>query len=224
MLWTGGKDSALALYKAAQCDYHVSCLVTFAPEKPHFLAHSLELMKMQAASLGLPHYVVTIKAPYDESYENNLRRLRDELEIECVVTGDIALVQGSPNWIRERCRPIGMEVFTPLWEKDRESLLRDLIDGEFKVYFTCVNTDWLDGSWVGRCLDEDALRALHIARQQSGIDLCGEEGEYHTMVVDGPQFSQAIALGDYSIETSNSLRYMDIKEMAFKEEAGVSSD
>ncbi len=79
MLWTGGKDSAMALYEADQNGYCVRCLVTFAPPEPDFLAHPLSFIKMQAQALALPHYVLPINAPFEQSYETGLRRLRDEM-------------------------------------------------------------------------------------------------------------------------------------------------
>ncbi|WP_413110293.1 diphthine--ammonia ligase [Thaumasiovibrio sp. DFM-14] len=220
MLWTGGKDSALALHKAIQKGYTVSCLVTFAPENPNFLAHPLSLMEMQAEALGLPHYILTIDAPYDKSYEDSLRWLRDELNIEGVVTGDIDLVQGSANWIRERCCPLNLDVYTPLWECDRASLLQGLIDEGFSVYITCINTRWLDETWVGRELNLATLADLQDASEQGTLDLCGEQGEYHTMVVDGPQFNQRIEIGAYTTRTRDNYVYMDIYEMIANEKRG----
>nr|WP_159063670.1 diphthine--ammonia ligase [Thaumasiovibrio occultus] len=212
VLWTGGKDSALALHKAIAQGYHIQCLVTFAPKDPQFLAHSLELMKLQAASLGLPHYLRTIEAPFDKSYEDNLTWLRDEFNIDCVITGDIALVHGSSNWIRDRCQPIGLDVFTPLWDGEREALLLDLIAGGFEVLFTCVHSRWLTSDWVGRTLDQGAIDALKTLR--NGIDLCGEQGEYHTMVINGPHFQQRINLERFSIKTSDVFHYMAVEQLS----------
>lgn len=210
MLWTGGKDSALAMYEAGQNGYSIRCLVTFAPPEPDFLAHPLGFIKMQARALALPHYVLTVNPPFEKSYEAGLRRLRDEMRIACVITGDIAEVGGNPNWIRERSRPVGMNVHTPLWGRDRSVLMQQLLDLEFKVRFSCVNTRRLDKSWIGRELDESTLAELSVIGHQTGLDLCGEEGEYHTLVVDGPQFSSGISIRSYSRRTVNSLAYMEI--------------
>jgi diphthine-ammonia ligase len=213
MLWTGGKDSAMALYEAVQSGYCVSCLVTFAPPEPDFLAHPLSFIKMQARALALPHHVFPISAPFEKSYEASLRRLRDEMGINCVVTGDIAEVDGNPNWIRERSRSVGMKVHTPLWGRDRNALLRQFIDRGFKACISCVNTRWLDGSWVGRELDDAAVTELRGIRERTGLDLCGEEGEYHTLVLDGPQFRQGIDMRSCSKRATGSLVHMDINEL-----------
>jgi diphthine-ammonia ligase len=213
MLWTGGKDSSMALYEALQDGYRIRCLVTFAPPGRDFLAHPLSVIRLQAQALELPHHVLPIEAPFEEGYENSLRKLRDEMDIDCLITGDIADVQGHPNWIRERSRPIGMTVHTPLWGRDRSTLLRQLLDRGFRTSISCINTQWLDEKWVGRELNESAVSDLGIISEQTGLDLCGEEGEYHTLVIDGPQFTRGIDISSFSIRTADSLAYMDIHKL-----------
>lgn len=219
MLWTGGNDSSMALYEADQNGYCVRCLVTFAPPEPNFLAHPLAFIKMQAQALALPHYVLPISAPFEKSYETSLCRLRDEMGISLVVTGDIAAVNGNPNWIRERSRPVGMSVHTPLWGRDRNTLLRQLLDRGFKARFSCVDTRWLDESWIGRELNDLALAELRVIGERTGLDLCGEEGEYHTLVIDGPQFTRAIDICSYAKRVADSLAYMKIHELEFIDHA-----
>lgn len=210
MLWTGGKDSSLALFEAGQDAYCVRCLVTFAPPQPDFLAHPLGFMKLQAEALGLPHYILAVREPFEESYETHLRQMRNEMGIDVVVTGDIAEVGGSPNWIRERSRPAGMRVHTPLWKRDRNVLLEQLLSHEFEVLFSCVKKRWLTESWIGRGLDERAIADLQVVRERTGLDLCGEEGEYHTLVTNGPQFTRAIRVQSYSTRATESLAFMKI--------------
>jgi uncharacterized protein (TIGR00290 family) len=211
MLWSGGKDSAMALYEAGQRGYRIACLVTFAPPRPDFLAHPLTIMRMQAAALALPHHVMSVVAPFDSGYEAALSRLRDEMDIRAVVTGDIAEVDGRPNWIRERSRPVGLEVVTPLWGRDRPIVLRQFIDRGFRACFSCVHTHWLDECWIGRELSEAAVAGLTATRARSGLDLCGEEGEYHTMVIDGPPFTRGIEIPSYTVSRAGALAYMDIR-------------
>lgn len=214
MLWTGGKDSALALFEASRSGYDVRCLVTFAPPEPDFLAHPLSFMKLQAEALGLPHHVLPVHEPFAEGYETHLHTMRNEMGIAAVVTGDIAEVNGAPNWIRERSRPVGIEVHTPLWGRDRQSLLEELLSHRFAVRFSCVKKRWLAESWVGRTLNAPAIAELRIVRERTGLDLCGEEGEYHTLVTDGPQFSRAIEVQSYSVRATESLAFMEIHQQA----------
>lgn len=209
-LWTGGKDSALALHEVRRAGGLVRCLVTFAPPEPDFLAHPIAVMKLQAEALGLPHYLWPVRAPFAESYEAGLRWLREALQIDTVVTGDIAEVGGAPNWIRERSRPAGLNVLTPLWGRNRLVLLRQLLTARFQVIFSCIKTRWLTPDWVGRTLDEESLKDLRAIRGQKGLDLCGEEGEYHTLVTDAPDFQRRVEFGAAEVRERDALAYLKI--------------
>jgi uncharacterized protein (TIGR00290 family) len=213
ILWTGGKDCSLAFYEARRDGYDIRCLVTFAPPNPNFLEHPPAFVKLQAQALALPHHFVTIKTPFEESYETALCKLRDEMDIETVVTGDIAEVIGNPNWIRERSRPVGMKVYTPLWGRDRLALLQQQLAAGFRVIFSCVNTRWLGKDWIGRELDDVAINDLGDVRKRTGLDLCGEEGEYHTLVTDGPLFARPMRIRSHSKRTRGLLAYMKIHEL-----------
>jgi diphthine-ammonia ligase len=82
----------------------------------------------------------------------------------------------------------------------------------FKTRLSCVKTGWLYESWVGRELNESAIAELRIIREKAGLNLCGEEGEYHTLVTDGPLFKRGIDIRSYSTRVSGSLAYMEIHE------------
>ena len=214
MLWTGGKDSSMALYEAGRNNCRVRCLVTFAPPGARFLAHPLDFIELQAEALALPHHVLPISEPFAESYERALAEVRDRFGVDGVVTGDIAEVERMPNWIRERCRAVGMRVITPLWKRDRRALLEQLLSRGFRARISCVDVRWLPEDWVGRELDDAAVTELCALSRQTGMDPCGEAGEYHTLVVDGPQFARGIDIRSFSRRRTDSLAYMDIHELA----------
>lgn len=213
VLWTGGKDSAMALFEAEQQGYNVQCLVTFAPPNPSFIAHPLAFIKLQAQVLGRTHYVLTVTAPFDKSYEAGLYWLRSQLGIHCVVTGDIAAINAQPNWIRERGRAVGIEVYTPLWGRKRSVLLEQLVGRGFKTYFSLVQTSLLSKDWVGRELDSHAIGELKIISAKNGLDLCGENGEYHTLVTNGPSFASRIIVRSHSVRTTASAAYMEFQKV-----------
>ena len=216
VLWTGGKDSALALHEARRNGCRVRYLVTFAPPEPDFLAHPIPVMKLQAEALGLPHLVCPVPAPFAESYEAGLRWLKTTMNIDTVITGDIAEVGGAPNWIRERSRPAGMNVLTPLWGRDRLTLLQQLLAARFKVIFSCVKTRWLAAGWVGRPIDEQSVAELRALRRQNGLDLCGEEGEYHTLVTDAPDFHRRVEIGPAAVCERDTLAYLQVSRAELK--------
>ncbi|HDX8642372.1 TPA: adenine nucleotide alpha hydrolase [Aeromonas dhakensis] len=208
VLWSGGKDAMQALCHAREAGHQVVALATFAPPSPRFLAHPLSQVRRQAAALGLPHLLVTIEAPFDLGYERALTKLKEEWQLDGVVTGDIDSVAGAPNWIRERCRPLGLTVHTPLWQQPREALLADLLARGIVAHLSCVDTRFLPPEWVGRTLDAATLAELQQLAATRGFDACGEQGEYHTMVTDGPGFAAPLVLGRWQVAHQERLAYL----------------
>ncbi|WP_421170585.1 hypothetical protein [Aeromonas dhakensis] len=208
VLWSGGKDAMQALCHAREAGHQVVALATFAPPLPRFLAHPLSQVRRQAAALGLPHLLVTIEAPFDLGYERALTKLKKEWQLDGVVTGDIDSVAGAPNWIRERCRPLGITVHTPLWQQSREALLADLLARGIVAHLSCVDTRFLPPEWVGRTLDAATLAKLQQLAATLGFDACGEQGEYHTMVTDGPGFAAPLVLGRWQVARQERLAYL----------------
>ena len=210
VLWTGGKDSALALYEAQRSGNDIHLLVTFAPPGFRFRAHPIALMAQQAEAMGIGHRVITIEEPIRDNYVAALGQLAERDGIAVVVTGDISEVDGKPNWIRECSQGLALDIQTPLWHRDREELLDRLITVGYKTLFTCVKAPWFTAEWVGRELDRAAVQAMRELRITTGLDLCGEQGEYHTMVTDGPPFRHRIEIPAYSVRTDDGLAYLDV--------------
>jgi diphthine-ammonia ligase len=187
MLWTGGKDSALALFRSLDARVDVKMLATFVPgDDGAFMAHPIEQMQRQAAELGLPHEVVPIREPYREGYVAGLRALNERHGVTSVITGDIDRVEGLPNWIAERASEAGIGVQLPLWQAPRESLLRELVARGIEAKVTFINDEALPSSWLGRTIDAAFIDDILDLSRAIGIDPCGENGEYHTMVTHFP--------------------------------------
>ena len=208
VLWSGGKDAMQALCHAREAGHQVAALATFAPPSPRFLAHPLSQVRRQAAALGLPHLLVTIEAPFDLGYERALTKLKEEWQLDGVVTGDIDSVAGAPNWIRERCRPLGLTVHTPLWQQSRQALLADMLARGIVAHLSCVDTLVLAPEWAGRILDAATLSDLQQLAEREGFDACGEQGEYHTMVTDGPGFAAPLRLDGWQVARQDHLAYL----------------
>lgn len=183
VLWTGGKDSALALYRARERGLNIVALVTFVPDDgKEFQAHPQNQMKEQAAHLNLPIHFVKISRPYEESYVSALKDLKQTLKISTVVTGDIDEVDGQPNWIEACCRDAQLDVELPLWKNPREDIMSDLLKRDFKVSISWINHPSIPTDWKNRIIDEPLLSEMRQLFADAQIDLCGENGEYHTMV------------------------------------------
>ncbi|EKB20248.1 hypothetical protein [Aeromonas veronii] len=208
LLWSGGKDAMLALCHARQAGHQVMALATFAPPEPRFLAHPLPLVRLQAEALELPHLLFTIEAPFEQSYETALSHLQQEWNLDGVVTGDIDSVGGAPNWIRERCHPLGLTVHTPLWQQPRQALLADMLARGIVAHLSCVDTRILAPEWTGRTLDAATLCELQQLAEREGFDACGEQGEYHTMVTDGPGFAAPLRLDGWQVARQDHLAYL----------------
>jgi len=212
-LWTGGKDSSLACYKAMR-KHNVECLVTFIWEKPS-LSHPRSIIKAQSEASKIPFYWSKLRPPYEKSYREDILEMKDEYGIEGVVTGDISYVDAyHGNWIDDVCKGTGVEVIKPLWERDRQSVLDELLAVGFKIMFSCVKEPWMTESWLGRILDSRRVKEMQKLHRTKGLDLCGENGEYHTMVLDAPYFKETIQVPHFNIEKTQNGYIMEPLEIS----------
>ena len=192
--WSGGKESAMALYELRRTDgYEVSALLTTLTEDYDRISmHGVrrELLERQAESLGLPLEKVFIAR--NSSTEDYEARMKDTLErhqsrgVELVAFGDIFL-QDLRQYREDNLAKLGMKAVFPLWGRDTTELAREFINVGFKAVVTCVDSNVLDRSFVGREFDEQFLSDL-----PSTVDPCGENGEFHSFVYDGPIFRNRI--------------------------------
>jgi diphthine-ammonia ligase len=199
ILWSGGKDCNLALHLAEEKGYEIMALVTFYSKSTEFRAHPKEWMELQSKALGINHILLEIGEPFEENYEIQLRKLKDQLGISVVVSGDISEVHGNSNWISERASAVGMNVFLPLWHKNRMEVMELLFRFNFEVILTLVKSPWLDETFLVRKIDPQLIEEFKALEKENGLDLCGEQGEYHTMVINGPGYRSPIALNTYQI-------------------------
>ena len=188
VLWTGGKDSALASQVSLNL-YDIRKLVCFVPaDGRQFYAHPTELMELQAQKIGMPIEFVPISEPYKQNYRQQIETIRDT-GIEILITGDISTVDGMPNWIEEVAAGL-VEVHKPLWELDRHTILDTLISNKFKVICSLAYKKHFQQTITGRYFDAELISEL----KQLPIDACGEQGEYHTWVLDAPFFKAPVQL------------------------------
>lgn len=199
VLWSGGKDCNLALQLAKEAGYEITALVTFHSKTTEFRAHSRELMDLQSKSLGIPHILLEIQEPFAENYEIQLGKLKDQLGISVAVSGDISEVHGNSNWISDRARAVGMETFLPLWKMKRMDILELLLKFSFEVLLTMVKSTRLDRKFLGRRITPELIEEFKALEKENGLDLCGEQGEYHTMVLNGPAYRSPISLNHFTI-------------------------
>lgn len=192
--WSGGKDSVLTLYEIrARGEYEVAALVTTVTEESARVSgHDVrrELLERQARAIGLPLRVVPIprNAP-NEVYEARLAAGLDgdrRRGIERIAFGDLHLE--DVRAYRERiAQAMGFRPLFPIWHRDPGELASELLRLGFEATIVCVDTRALDAAFAGRAVDAELLRDL-----PPGVDLCGENGEFHTFVHAGPGFREPV--------------------------------
>lgn len=192
--WSGGKDSALSLYEIQKASgYSVAALLTTITEDYDRISmHGVRraLLEQQAEALGLPLKKIYIpKDATNAMYESRMRALLEEglrERIDTVAFGDIFL-EDLRQYREKNLAQLGMKGLFPIWKRGSQALARTFLEVGFKAVVVCVDTSALDASFAGRVFDEELLRDL-----PGNVDPCGENGEFHSFVVDGPNFKQQI--------------------------------
>ncbi len=189
--WSGGKDSCLALWRARTAGIRVPLLITAMDEDGRkSRSHGVppELLEAQAASLGarLQRYHASW-ASYEEQFIAMLRAAKAD-GIDHALFGDIDL-QPHRDWEEKVCAVAGLQAHLPLWGENRLALVEEFLAAGFKAIVVCINGNHLPPDFCGREFD-----AAFLADLPPGVDACGENGEFHTFVYDGPAFSAPVAL------------------------------
>jgi diphthine-ammonia ligase len=212
--WSGGLESSLACHKVIEEGHDVACLVTFVlgPYWPA-MGHPPQIMRLQSESMGIPLIILKVEEPYKEGYRKAIANLIETLGIEGIVTGDIYVVDDvHGNWMESVTEGLDIKVMMPLWERDTSEVLDDEMSSGFRAVFTCVKEPFFTEEWIGRELNKGTVKDLRALAEKNGMDPCGENGEYHTMVIDGPIFKKPIKIPEFTREKSETRFYMKVTE------------
>ena len=206
MSYSCGKDSTLALHKMLAAGHEPAALVVMFNEsagRSYFHGADRPMLEAYGRALGLPvRPVPTAGETYHLAMETALVRITRETGAEAVCFGDID-IQANRDWCEARARAAGLKPFFPLWQRDRRENVREVMDLGYRCIIKSIHNTLLPRSLLGRVLDGGA--AAEMARHD--IDICGENGEYHTLAVDGPIFRQPLPFvlgkvldfGEYSV-------------------------
>lgn len=207
--WSGGKDSAMAYYRALQAGGVAKRIWTmFEEDEERSKSHALplEIIQAQAESLGVP---LMIRGADWNGYED---QFLDAMK-ECVdagipngVFGDIDL-EDHLKWVQTTCAKVGMKAIHPLWMEPRRKLLEELVNAGFEAYIVVVNTKMMPAKFIGRKFTIELMDEL----ESLGIDSCGESGEFHTVVVDGPIFKNRVPIVFKGQHERDGYVFMDIR-------------
>ena len=188
--YSGGKDCILAIHRAVKAGLKpVELITTFNTdaERSWFHGMSEELLRIVSASLGIPVKLVkTSGAEYSDNFEKALSGAKANGAEVCIF-GDIDL-KGHLEWCSARCEKTGLTPWFPLWNESRKELVYEGIDAGFLSVIKIVDTNRLSEEFLGKVLNRDIVNEI----EESGADICGENGEYHTFTFNGPLFSNAI--------------------------------
>ncbi|HEY4711151.1 MAG TPA: diphthine--ammonia ligase [Dehalococcoidia bacterium] len=187
--WSGGKESALATYKAISQGHKVLYLLNFVSEdgqRARSHGTKASVLALQAEAIGIP--LIQVRTSW-ENYEENFKKVVGELQdkgIEGGVFGDMDLEEHRA-WVDRVCSEVGIKAFLPLWGIKAEELIEELLKLKFKAIIVATR---LDENFLGKVLD----KALVGQIGKLGSHPCGENGEYHTFVTEGPIFRKALKI------------------------------
>lgn len=207
--WSGGKDSALALYESKN-DYDldiVSLLTTVTEDYERVSIHGVreDLLIAQSKNLGIPLEIIYIPTDcsneeYSSIMQNRIIKLKKR-GIHSVIFGDIFL-EDIRQYRERNLSKVDMKPIFPLWNRSTERLAKRFIDLGFKAVITCIDSEFLERYFIGREYNEELLSNL-----PDNVDPCGENGEFHTFVYDGPIFDDPISLKLGKVEVRDDRFY-----------------
>jgi ABC transporter with metal-binding/Fe-S-binding domain ATP-binding protein len=214
-LFSGGKDSSWALYRALERGLPVERLVTVHPEADSYMYHvpATRLASLAAESIGVPLVDVDpgdfeAAAATDSGAQGDreldpleaaLRDLRDEVGSITGVTAGAVESEYQTSRIETMCERLGADLFAPLWQEDPRTLAEEMLEAGFEIRLVKVAAYGLDESWLGRTLDQEVLADLEELNEEYGVHILGEGGEFETLVTDGPHMDRRIEL-EYETE------------------------
>ncbi|MFW6117072.1 MAG: diphthine--ammonia ligase [Thermoproteota archaeon] len=215
--WSGGMESCLACHRAMVQGYDVEYLVTFILDSWPSACHPLHIMELQSQAIGIPHLKMEVDEPYREGYRKSISKLIQEKGIEGIVIGDIYVVDSfHGRWMENICKGLDIEVISPLWGEDTRQILdEEMLEG-FRGVFTCLKSPLFTEEWLGRELSKDSVEDLLALVDKKGMDPCGENGEYHTMVIDGPIFKKTIQISQLVKKKHNNRLFINITEASLQ--------
>lgn len=212
LMWSGGKDSALALQRASAAGLHVARLINFydaATRRVRFHATRAEMIQAQADAAGIDLHAIGSAWPeMEERLTGELAALRSE-GFAGVLFGDIHLADVRA-WYETRVRAAGLEHIEPLWGEDPAKLVREFVEAGGRAVITCVDLSRLDSSWLGRIVDERFLDEIGSTQ----ADPSGENGEFHSFAFQGPAFLRPVSWRPGEMRSEPGFAQLDVMPTA----------
>jgi diphthine-ammonia ligase len=221
VLFSGGKDSAYALYKALGTEEVVCLISVVSQNEESYMFHTpnIGMTGVQAEVMGIPLVQVTTEGEKEEELQDLRRAIikaHNIYGIEGVVTGAVESVYQATR-IQKICNDLDVWCFNPLWLKDQVTLLHEIIANNFKVIITGIFAYPLDEGWLGKEIDKGIVERLIVLKNKYKISPSGEGGEIETTVLDAPFFEKNIEVTDYEIKADKNSGVYIIKNVELVE-------
>lgn len=208
--WSGGKDSCFACYKALQLGYKIVSLVNFISrehKRVRFHGTDNRLIQTQSELLGIPLcQKETSPDDYEPAFKDAVTSLKP-LGIKGMIFGDLYLEEHK-QWVERVCGELGIGAVEPLWKINTEKIIDDFINEGFEAVIVSSQKKFIGKEWIGHKVNREFLEYL---KTKPDVDICGENGEYHTFVVGGSLFKGNIDITKSQVIEKNGYWFLDIK-------------
>jgi diphthine-ammonia ligase len=199
-LYSGGKDSTFAIYKARLDGHKISCLITIFPrsDESHLLHYpNIDFTTLQAKAMGIPQLVASTDSDQTEieteKLEKMLEKAKAEFGIEGVVHGGIRS-DYQRKIFETVCKKLDLKIISPLWHVNQLEYLHQLLQSKFRFVITSVSAEGLDDSWLGKEITQSDVKKLDTLSSKFGFNISFEGGEAETFVISCPLFSGTIKI------------------------------
>jgi len=217
VLFSGGKDSCYAMYKAMQ-DNEIVCLISIiSKNKESYMFHTpnIHMVDLQAEAINIPLMKFATKGEKElelKDLKDAIKQAKEKYQFEGIVTGAIASAYQA-NRIQKICDELNLKCINPLWKKDQKDILFELLKNKFKVMIIGIFAYPLDKTWLGEELNENIINKLIDLRDKYKINPAGEGGEIETLVLDAPFFKKKIEITDSEINAKGNAGIFLIKKV-----------
>ncbi len=211
--WTGGKDGCFACYKAISEGFDVSYLLNFKDTKRR-RAHEInpELLNAQSEAIGIPIIQIGFES-YEQEFKKVIRNLNEHgAGIEGAVFGHI---ETHDDLVDRICSDLDLKLLLPLWKQNSEKIITDFVEAGFEAIIVGARANLFDKEWLGRKIDKKFISDL--CSYNNTIDPCGENGEFHTFVIDGPMFKNRLRIVNSEKILRDGQWFMEISKYATEE-------
>ena len=217
VLFSGGKDSTMALYEAMKKGWDVKALIAVKPKNTEaYLWHyaTVEWTKLSAESLSIPLHFIRSEGIGPENETKELEDVIKDLDIDALLLGGIGLQKTQINTVKKLAEKYGKKVIVPHADMDHFELMKEAVMEGFDIRITNVATDGLGREWLGRKLDLPVLNEMQRLSEKHGFHIGGEGGYYDSFVVDGPIFKDRIEFVDTESiwDDKTGSGYLDVKK------------